>query len=263
VVLRHQGTLSEQEWRFVRLHTLVGERLLSANFGMDEVALLVRSSHERWDGFGYPDRLRGDDIPLSSRIIFVCGAFDDMTTDRRHRRALEPEVALEELSHGAGTQFDPDVVSAFRAAFTAQRSLVHSGRVLRAGRALRVLVAGADPVAQFLLRHKLQVAGHECVAVADGLSALESYQRDPPEVVICDLLMPQLDGVELCRRIRAQQGHPCYFVLLVAAEGSEQVRLGMRSDADAVLRRPVGQIDLEVTLGKAAADSEDWQASSA
>ena len=113
-VFARSGELPGHEWQFIQLHTLVGERLLSATSGMGEVARLVRSSHERFDGSGYPDGLTGEQIPLGSRIVFVCSAFQDMTTARAHRAALSVDEALEELERGAGTQFDPDVVRAFR-----------------------------------------------------------------------------------------------------------------------------------------------------
>ena len=116
VVLAHSRELVPEEWQFIRLHTLVGERLLAANFAMEDVATLVRSSHERWDGGGYPDGLQGEDIPLGSRILFVCSAFEDMTSSRPHREAMEVEEALAELDRGAGAQFDPEVVRAFREA---------------------------------------------------------------------------------------------------------------------------------------------------
>lgn len=113
-VFARSGELPGHEWQFIQLHTLVGERLLSASSGMDEVARLVRSSHERFDGSGYPDGLAGEQIPLGSRIVFVCSAFQDMTTARAHRAALSVDQALAELERGAGTQFDPEVVRSFR-----------------------------------------------------------------------------------------------------------------------------------------------------
>jgi GGDEF domain-containing protein len=85
--------------------------------GMQNIARLVRYSHERWDGAGYPDGLAGAEIPLGSRIVFVCSAFHDMTSDRPHHAALDPVDALVQLERGAGAQFDPDVVRAFRAEF--------------------------------------------------------------------------------------------------------------------------------------------------
>lgn len=117
-VVGASGRLTDEDWRFVQLHTLVGERLLRSNFGMDGVAGMVRSSHERWDGAGYPDSMAGEDIPLASRIVFVCSAFQDMTTQRPHRPALTAGQALRELQRCAGTQFDPAVVAAFVGAFT-------------------------------------------------------------------------------------------------------------------------------------------------
>jgi diguanylate cyclase (GGDEF)-like protein len=109
--------LTEDQWRFVRLHPLIGERLLRSNFGLHRVAGIVRSSHERWDGDGYPDGLRGHDIPIVARIVFVCSAFQDMTSPRAHRPPLSAAQALDELRRNAGGQFDPQVVAAFAGAF--------------------------------------------------------------------------------------------------------------------------------------------------
>jgi two-component system cell cycle response regulator len=116
-VLGYPGKITGPEWQFILLHTLVGERLLAGPLGMDRVARLVRHTHERWDGSGYPDNLAGEAIPLGSRIVFVCSAFHDMTSDRPHHAALEPGDALAQLERGAGAQFDPNVVRAFRAEF--------------------------------------------------------------------------------------------------------------------------------------------------
>lgn len=116
-VVHAPSGLTDDEWRFVRLHTLVGERLLRSNFGMDAVAAVVRSSHERWDGSGYPDARSGADIPLASRIVFVCSAFQDMTAERAHRPGMTVAQALAELDRCAGTQFDPEVVAAFASVF--------------------------------------------------------------------------------------------------------------------------------------------------
>ncbi|MDQ6816257.1 MAG: diguanylate cyclase [Actinomycetota bacterium] len=113
-VFARSGELPGLEWRFIELHTLVGERLLATSAGMQGAASFVRSSHERFDGSGYPDGLVGEHIPLGARIVFVCSAFEDMTTERAHRPALSVEDALSELERGAGTQFDPAVVRAFR-----------------------------------------------------------------------------------------------------------------------------------------------------
>jgi GGDEF domain-containing protein len=116
-VLSYPGKITGPEWQFIHLHTLVGARLIAGPLGMEAVAGLVRHSHERWDGAGYPDGLSGSAIPLGSRIVFVCSAFHDMTSERPHNPALEPADAVAQLERGAGSQFDPAVVDAFRAEF--------------------------------------------------------------------------------------------------------------------------------------------------
>jgi two-component system, cell cycle response regulator len=112
-ILEKPGPLDETEWAFMRRHTIIGERILMAAPSLRTVAPLVRSSHERWDGSGYPDGLAGQEIPLGSRVVAVCDAFDAMTTNRPYRQRLGEPAALAELRRCSGTQFDPAVVAAF------------------------------------------------------------------------------------------------------------------------------------------------------
>ena len=112
-ILSKQGMLTEAEWEIVRRHPLVGERILTAAPALGQVARLVRSTHERFDGTGYPDGLKGHEIPLGARIIAVCDAFDAMTSERPHARALTSDEARRELLRCAGTQYDAEVVEAF------------------------------------------------------------------------------------------------------------------------------------------------------
>jgi two-component system cell cycle response regulator len=112
-ILDKPGALDPVEWSFMRRHPLIGERILLAAPALRPVARLVRSSHERWDGGGYPDGLRGDEIPLGARVVAVCDAFDAMTTERPYREPIPAVKAVEELRRCAGTQFDPMVVEAF------------------------------------------------------------------------------------------------------------------------------------------------------
>jgi two-component system cell cycle response regulator len=112
-VWKQPGPLGERDLALVRQHTIVGERILNVAPPMRGVARLVRASHERYDGTGYPDRLAGEEIPLGARIIAVCDAFDAMIGDRCYRAPLGVGDALTELRRCAGTQFDPKVVEAF------------------------------------------------------------------------------------------------------------------------------------------------------
>jgi HD-GYP domain-containing protein (c-di-GMP phosphodiesterase class II) len=112
-ILHKPGPLDEEEWRFMRQHTIIGERILAAAPALGPVARLVRSSHERHDGCGYPDGLAGDEIPIGARVVALCDAYDAMVSDRAYRPGMAPEAALAEIERCRGTQFDPVVVDAF------------------------------------------------------------------------------------------------------------------------------------------------------
>ena len=112
-ILQKPGPLTEPERDIVERHPQIGFRMLDS-LGVDPVADWVLHHHERWDGLGYPHRLRGEDIPLGARILFVADAYDAMTTDRLYRRGLTHDQALDELERCAGSQFDPVVVGALR-----------------------------------------------------------------------------------------------------------------------------------------------------
>ena len=123
-IIHKPGPLDEEEWVFVRQHSVVGERILAASPALRAIGPIVRSTHERWDGSGYPDGLAGEEIPLASRIIAACDAFVAMTAERAHRPALTQAEALEQLQANAGTQFDPAVIDALVACIRARsRSL--------------------------------------------------------------------------------------------------------------------------------------------
>jgi putative nucleotidyltransferase with HDIG domain len=115
-IINKPGPLSDAEWTVMRTHTVEGQRMLDRVGGaMSEVGEIVRASHERWDGGGYPDGLAGAAIPLEARIICACDAYNAMTTTRSYRRAMADEAAAAELVRCAGTQFDAAVVEALLA----------------------------------------------------------------------------------------------------------------------------------------------------
>ncbi|MBA2514224.1 MAG: diguanylate cyclase, partial [Solirubrobacterales bacterium] len=96
-ILDKPGPLDDDEWAFIHRHTVVGQRILAATPALTHVAAVVRSTHERWDGAGYPDGLKGAEIPLVARIVFAADAYDAMTSDRSYRAAMEPDEAKDEL----------------------------------------------------------------------------------------------------------------------------------------------------------------------
>jgi HD-GYP domain-containing protein (c-di-GMP phosphodiesterase class II) len=124
-IIKKPDRLNAAEWEIMRRHTIAGEDMLKQVGGtLTRVGSIVRSSHERYDGEGYPDGLAGEAIPIEARIISACDAYNAMTTDRPYRAALGAAVALEELRRCAGSQFDPVVVAALEGELTAQADLV-------------------------------------------------------------------------------------------------------------------------------------------
>jgi HD-GYP domain-containing protein (c-di-GMP phosphodiesterase class II) len=112
-ILRKAGPLTDEEYRVVKEHPVLGARILAPIDRLADVRPIVRAAHERWDGTGYPDGVGGTEIPLESRIVFVCDAFHAMTSDRPYRGRLPHDEALRRLREGAGSQFDPTVVETF------------------------------------------------------------------------------------------------------------------------------------------------------
>ncbi|MEA2286486.1 MAG: hypothetical protein QOJ21_2529 [Solirubrobacteraceae bacterium] len=112
-IINKPGPLDDDEWAFMRRHTLIGERIIAAAPALGRAARLVRSSHEAFDGSGYPDGLAGDEIPVGARIIAICDAFDAMISERPYSASSTTAEALAELRRCAGTQFDPAIVGMF------------------------------------------------------------------------------------------------------------------------------------------------------
>lgn len=112
-IINKPSSLTEDEWALMRTHTIEGQRMLDQVGGlMSEIGRVVRWSHERYDGAGYPDGIAGEEIPIEARIVFCCDAFSAMTTDRPYREAMSEANAIEELRANSGSQFDPRVVEA-------------------------------------------------------------------------------------------------------------------------------------------------------
>jgi two-component system, cell cycle response regulator len=133
-ILNKPGPLDEVELGFIRHHTVVGERILAAAPALASVSRVVRATHERWDGSGYPDGLKGEEIPLAARIVLVCDAYHAMTSDRPYQPPIPEADALAEMRRCAGTHFDPRIVELFC-------EEIESGRVARDSEAATIDVA--------------------------------------------------------------------------------------------------------------------------
>jgi diguanylate cyclase (GGDEF)-like protein/putative nucleotidyltransferase with HDIG domain len=120
-ILHKPDKLNDEEFEVMKTHTIVGERILRAIPGLGGVARIVRSEHERFDGTGYPDGLKGEEIPIGARIILACDAYHAMVSDRPYRKAMDHSEAIRELGKNAGTQFDPQVTEVLIGALYSKR----------------------------------------------------------------------------------------------------------------------------------------------
>lgn len=111
--LKKPGKLDDEQWVEMKSHTIIGEEVINKAGKLDIIAKGVRSHHEKWNGTGYPDGLKGEDIPFSSRIIAICDSADAMMSTRVYRKALTPEICKSELIKGKGVMYQPELVDAF------------------------------------------------------------------------------------------------------------------------------------------------------
>ena len=182
-------------------HTIIGERIISRIDYLVPIARIIRSAHERWDGAGYPDGYRGEEIPLASRILLVCDAFDAMTTDRPYRGALPDGDRAQRARRYAGTQFDPRVVDVFLAAypFASRETERHSIRLGSFAGVLRAatreqprvggLVRGHERLAPEPLLHRAAALGRvDLVDARERLHHLVGGLDDEPRAAVLDHL---------------------------------------------------------------------------
>jgi diguanylate cyclase (GGDEF)-like protein len=189
-ILQKPGPLTDAEWRIVRAHPAIGERLVASIASLAHLAPAVRAEHERWDGTGYPDGLTGAEIPLASRICLACDAWHAMTSDRPYRPALSEDEARAELRRHAGTQFCPRTVDALLAVLEGQPRIPAPAPAAAPDRAaqpeseLRALIAVAGAVAAaHRLEDVLEVVGEEtCRVVGASSVSISRWEREHDRV---------------------------------------------------------------------------------
>jgi len=129
-ILNKNDDLTDEEFFHISSHSILGERIIKPVIEDETIALIVRHHHERYDGKGYPDGLKGEEIPLGARILAVADTYDAMTSNRPYRQALSHQIALTELEIKAGSQFDPDIVRAFMSTKDTDLSWIDNGKLV-------------------------------------------------------------------------------------------------------------------------------------
>ena len=198
-VLQARGSLDEEQRRLVRAHVESGVRLLESVDFPWKVVPIIRHHHERYDGGGYPDGLKGREIPIGARILAVADAFLAMVSDRPHRKAMVVGDALAELVQHAGTQFDPEVVEVFLG--VAESMYPH-----REGHGrFRVIVVDQDAEFRNLLRMRLLNEDHETIAVGTADEALDALLREPVDLLAVDVAPGDPSPFRLMEELRREE----------------------------------------------------------
>ena len=222
-ILNKPGKLSENEFGIIKQHPQTAYDALHRIPYPWPVAQIVAQHHERLDGTGYPQGLKGDEIHPWARILAVADVVDAMITHRPYRPALRRQIALEELSRGCVSKYDPLVVDACKAVMKLDTS--------------RILVVDDEPT---VLELMLGVLGHmdlEGEGYEDSHQALEAFKAKPFPLVITDIKMPGLDGLQLLQRIR--EIHPAGKVIMVTGHGNKDILLeALRLGASDFLEKP-------------------------
>jgi putative two-component system response regulator len=249
-VLLKPGKLGEDEMAVMRTHANLGAQTLEASLQrfphvrfLQMARDIAMSHHEHWDGNGYPAGLAGEEIPLAARIVALADVYDALTSRRVYRDALPHAQAKKIILSERGTHFDPDIIDAFiqtEGEFIAIRERFKDDEhkaieqttvpamiaQAKAEPMSRVLVVDDDPSICAVLANFLNAHGVDCVTASNGPEAMEFFAQHQPRLVISDWEMPEMDGLELCRRIRARAGgsHVHFIMLTMHAEEADLSR---------------------------------------
>jgi PAS domain S-box-containing protein len=246
-VLRKPGPLDANEWRPMREHPIIGARIVESIPGLEHLGPAIRAEHERWDGKGYPDGLSGDEIPIVSRITFVCDAYHAMISNRPYRKAMsEPRARLELRSKGS-SQFDAGVVDALLA-------VLHEDGAPRSEIDLevppiRVILVDDDASTRMLLQFSLEsdaifgVIGE----AGDGSEALAMVRSEQPDAVVIDLAMPVMGGLEAIPKIK-QLSAGTKIVVFTASDSPGIFENAVALGADACLGKAISLTEVNRTL---------------
>ena len=256
-VLLKPGKLDEREMKIMQTHASLGAQTLDASLArfpgvrfLEMARDIAQSHHERWDGQGYPHGLKGEAIPLSARIVALADVYDALSSRRVYKDAMSHAQAQAIIVKERGKHFDPDVVDAFLATeeqFLAikerlkddERASAWSAPAAEPADSAQVLVVDDDPGTCAVLRDFLAGQGVECLISTNGAEALELYKQHRPRLIISDWLMPEMDGLELCRRVRSLEGgaHVHFIMLTIHAEETD-LRAAFDAGVDDFLAKP-------------------------
>ncbi len=200
-IITKNGRLTDEEYAQMKLHPMAGYYILKKISSIHDFAIGARWHHERWDGRGYPNGLSGENIPLIARIIGVADAYDAMTSRRSYRDVLPQEIVRNEIQRGAGSQFDPEIVSIMLSLIDNDSG--YRMRQPNIDRKQVILAVDDDPVSLRLLAAVLSREPLYHLKIASsGAEAISVLQRGGVDLVLLDLEMPGMSGFDVLKWVR-------------------------------------------------------------
>ncbi|MBQ8798312.1 MAG: response regulator [Lachnospiraceae bacterium] len=209
-IINKTGKLTDEEYAIIKIHTITGFQILRVISNNSFIAVAAKYHHERYDGKGYPNGLKGEKIPEVARILGVADSYDAMTSNRSYRKALPQEVVRAEIEKGRGTQFDPAVAEIMLQLIDEDKEyrMQQNDSMQRS-----VLVVDDEPMNHMLISHMMKDEPmYEIVSAGGGLEALELLEQKHFDLILLDVKMPEMDGMETLQRIREKYKTPVVFM---------------------------------------------------
>ncbi|HBD07356.1 MAG TPA: hypothetical protein DCZ69_03765, partial [Syntrophobacteraceae bacterium] len=244
-VLLKAGRLTDDEFDLMKKHTVYGHealRITEQKLGKSTFLRCAReiahTHQEKWDGSGYPQRLKGDDIPLSGRLMAVADVYDALISKRVYKPPMPHEKAIQIIVEGSGSHFDPDVVDAFVqleavfrnialtfADYEEEREMLRGAPSVAPAdgvrRVNRVLLVEDNPINQEIMFSQLTSSGYLVETASNGREALDKFRSGSYELILTDIEMPEMDGYQLTAEIRRIEAGTGQFMPILAITASE------------------------------------------
>ena len=239
-IINKPRKLTREEYAQVMTHTMVGASIVGTVIANKDIIGIIEHHHDRYDGNGLNQILRGENIPFLARIVSVADAYDAMTSVRPYRSALSRETALAEINNGTGKQFDPTVAKAF--VKLAPADLVPQKKT--------ILVVDDEPSIRMLAKSMLS-SDYTVIEATNGQEAVEITQREAPSVILMDILMPKKDGLQACHEIKSNPATKSIpLIMLTAIDQELNRKLSAELGADQYIAKPFNPQEMLDVINK-------------
>ena len=239
-IINKPRKLTREEYAQVMTHTMVGASIVGTVIANKDIIGVIEHHHDRYDGNGLNQILRGENIPFLARIVSVADAYDAMTSVRPYRAALSRETALAEINNGTGKQFDPTVAKAF--VKLAPADLVPQKKT--------ILVVDDEPSIRMLAKSMLS-SDYTVIEATNGQEAVEITQREAPSVILMDILMPKKDGLQACHEIKSNPATKSIpLIMLTAIDQELNRKLSAELGADQYIAKPFNPQEMLDVINK-------------